>query len=127
MTPLAYPAIIGTCHCGAVSLEIDALPQWLTECNCSICSRYGALWAHGTRRTVRASGPRNALRAYLWGDRSIEFYHCGTCGCVTHYESVEKSADSRISVNARMLPRQAVSALRTRRFDGAVSWGYLDD
>jgi hypothetical protein len=127
MSRVIDPPISGTCHCGAVTIEIAALPEWLTECNCSICSRYGALWAHGTPRTVRLACAPGALRPYLWGEQSIEFYHCATCGCVTHYESVEKNEDSRVSVNARMLPREAVAGLRIRRFDGAKSWEFMDD
>jgi hypothetical protein len=119
--------IRGACHCGAVSLEIDELPESLVECNCSICSRYGALWAHGTRNTVRVTCAPDAPQAYLWGDRCIEFYHCSICGCVTHYESAEKDPHSRVSVNARILPRHAISGLRTRRFDGAKSWRFMDD
>jgi len=36
----------GSCHCGAVQLEIPSAPDHLTNCNCSICWRYGALWAY---------------------------------------------------------------------------------
>ena len=38
--------IRASCHCGAVCLEIDAAPAEVTECNCSICRRYGGLWAY---------------------------------------------------------------------------------
>jgi hypothetical protein len=117
----------GSCHCGAVTLEVDELPASLIECNCSICSRYGALWSHGTQRTVRIVCAPGSLRAYVWGDQTIEFYHCTTCGCVTHYESVEKEPDSRVSVNARILPGKALRGLSTLRFDGAVSWAFLND
>jgi len=36
--------IYASCHCGAVELEIDVAPQDITDCNCSICRRYGVLW-----------------------------------------------------------------------------------
>jgi hypothetical protein len=119
--------ISGACHCGAVVVETAALPATLTECNCSICSRYGARWAHLTRREVRVKCAPGAAIAYTWGDRSIEFYHCVTCGCVTHYESIDKNDDSRVSINARILPRQSVEKLRSRHFDGADTWEFLDE
>ena len=38
--------IRGSCHCDAVTFELLQRPKWLTDCNCSICRRIGALWAH---------------------------------------------------------------------------------
>jgi hypothetical protein len=64
--------------------------------------------------------------AYVWGDRVIEFYRCAVCGCSTHYEDVEKSDGSRFSVNARCMAAEDIEGVRTRNFDGAVSWTFLD-
>jgi hypothetical protein len=36
--------IESSCHCAAVQLEIDSAPETVTDCNCSICRRYGVLW-----------------------------------------------------------------------------------
>ena len=38
--------LIATCHCGAVRLQIPRKPRTLTDCNCSICRRYGTRWAY---------------------------------------------------------------------------------
>jgi hypothetical protein len=108
-----------SCHCGAVRIEVETAPEMLTECNCSVCRRYAARWVYYTRRTARVVSDAAATIAYTWGDRSIEFHHCRTCGCVTHYESVEKSPDSRIAVNARMLEPEHTEAPSVRQFDGA--------
>ena len=35
-----------SCHCGAITLRIDTAPETVTDCNCSICRRYGVLWAY---------------------------------------------------------------------------------
>ena len=67
------------------------------------------------------------ITAYSWGERTIEFYHCNNCGCLTHYESVEKTADSRVAVNARMMSQADVEDMRIRTFDGADSWKYLEE
>lgn len=115
-----------SCHCGAVQIETDALPETLTQCNCSICRRHGALWAHGTRQSTRVVSGADQETAYLWGDRLIEFYHCNRCGCVTRYESVEKLPSSRVSINARMLAPDDIAGLRVRTFDGADTWQFID-
>ena len=102
------------------------MPATLTLCTCSICRRYGALWVYGTRRTARVVSGQDQETAYLWDDKVIEFYHCNTCGCLTHYESVEKLEGSRIAVNARMMSPDDIAGIRIRTFDGANTWKYLD-
>jgi len=116
-----------TCHCGAVRIELDALPERLIRCTCSICRRYGALWAHCTRDTTRIFAAPGATAGYQWSDRVIEFVHCTTCGCLTHYVSTPKSGSDRVSVNARMLPPEAIQELHVRIFDGADTWQFLDE
>ena len=115
-----------SCHCGAVRIEIDRRPQSVTRCTCSICHRYGAQWAYYTRKSVCVSAQEGILAAYVWGDKTIEFYHCTRCGCVTHYESVEKNDDSRIAVNARTMSPADIEDVPLRTFDGGSTWKYLD-
>jgi hypothetical protein len=38
--------IESSCHCGAAKLEILDVPEEVTDCHCSICRRYAALWAY---------------------------------------------------------------------------------
>jgi hypothetical protein len=115
-----------SCHCGAVRLEADHPPPTVTECNCSICRRYGARWAYFTHSTARVIAAADAIAVYSWGDREIGFCHCTHCGCLTHYESSDKSGDYRIAINARMAAPEKVDHIRVRHFDGAGSWTYLD-
>jgi hypothetical protein len=117
---------IASCHCESVRIELAELPPTVTDCNCSICRRYGALWAYYKREQVRLTAADSALAAYRWGDRTIEFWHCRCCGCMTHYESVEKQPQSRFALNARMLPLAALGSIPVRQFDGADTWTYLD-
>lgn len=115
-----------SCHCGAVRLEIARKPRQLTECNCSICRRYGARWAYYSRKTARMVSARGATSVYAWRNRSLEFHRCKRCGCVTHYEHARKRPDSTVAVNARMMEPEAIAGVRIRNFDGASSWRYLD-
>lgn len=121
-----FSELSGTCHCGAVKIELSHIPASLTECNCSVCRRYGARWAYFTRTTARISHDADAVSSYSWNDRAIEFFHCNHCGCLTHYESTEKSPNSRIAVNTRMMAPGPLAGLPIKYFDGAASWTYLD-
>ena len=117
---------IASCHCGDVRIEIADKPGSLTECNCSICRRYGVLWAYCTKSTAKVEARPESLEAYIWGDRCIEFYHCRRCGCLTHSEAVDKSDDYRIAVNGRMLDPEDIQGVERLLFDGADSWQYID-
>jgi hypothetical protein len=38
--------LTGTCHCGAAHWTLEGDPGSITACNCTLCLRYGALWAY---------------------------------------------------------------------------------
>jgi hypothetical protein len=118
--------IEASCHCGAVHLEIKTPPETVTECNCSICRRYGVLWAYYPPEQVQIIPTRGATDTYMWDDRSIEFHRCKACGCVTHWAAVDTTV-ARMGVNARLMDPNVLAAARVRRLDGAVSEKYLDE
>ncbi|WP_320824325.1 aldehyde-activating protein [Reinekea sp.] len=118
----------GQCHCANVSFETDQLPSILIECNCSICVRYGARWAHFAPDQVRVRVRHGSSVTYSRGERSIDFHHCPDCGCVTHYSTTNKADPrvARVSINARMCPTEQVAEIPIRHFDGAESFAFLD-
>jgi hypothetical protein len=120
--------ITASCHCGAVRLELRRRPRQLTDCNCSICRRYGALWSYHTATSVKVIRARpDALAAYAWGNKSLNFRHCRTCGCVVYHEPARRRRpDSRLGVNARLMAPEDIAGVRIRRLDGAATWKYLD-
>jgi len=110
--------ITATCHCGKVSLEIETAPTEVTDCNCSICRRYGVLWAYYSPKQVRVTGKTDI---YQWGDKSLHFHRCPDCGCISHWSSVDSSRD-RMGVNSRLMPPEVVATARVRHLDGADTW-----
>ncbi|MCT7374815.1 GFA family protein [Chelativorans salis] len=115
-----------TCHCGAVKIQASAEPAWLNECNCSVCRRLGTLWTYYHPSEVTFLEGAGKTVAYLWGDRGLEFHHCPTCGCTTHWEPVRKEGAERMAVNARLMDPAKIAGIRVRHFDGAESFRYLD-
>ena len=118
--------LTATCHCGAVRLDVPRKPRRLTSCNCSICRRYGTLWAYYTFHDVTVRADPGAVASYSWGDKGLKFVWCTTCGCVTHWEPVQVREDSRMGVNARNLEPDTIATVRVRRLDGASTWKFLD-
>lgn len=115
-----------SCHCGAITIAITDLPDTVTACTCSICRRYGALWAYLDDQSASVTATPDKLVSYVWGDKGIAFQHCAHCGCMTHYESLVDEAPRRVAVNARMLPPEITARLSLRTFDGAETWQYID-
>jgi len=119
--------LAATCHCGSVRIEIPRRPRTLTNCNCSICRRYGPLWAYYQAAAVRVTAEPGSLARYVWGDRSLAFVRCANCGCVTHWEPVQRTAASRMGVNARNFEPDVIGHVKIRRLDGASTWKFLDE
>jgi hypothetical protein len=119
-----------SCHCGTVRLELQTRPRKLTQCNCSLCRRYGALWAYFQRKRVRVIAKRNDLAIYSWLGKRFEFFRCATCGCVTHYQRTDRRADGSDmgAVNLRNIDDPTIiSNVPIRLLDGASSWTSLSE
>jgi len=113
--------IEGSCHCGAVRWTLEGDPGLVTACSCTVCRRYGTLWAYDYEgERIKVSGP---TRAYLRGEKAIGFHFCPDCGCVAYWRGVEPRKDGRrrIAVNVRMAEPEAVGGLTIEHFDG-LNW-----
>ncbi len=95
--------IRAACHCGAVRMEVVKAPECLLDCNCSICRRYGGLWAYYPPEEVKFLGTPGATFAYVWAHKQLEFHICRTCGCLTHWEAADKTYTERMGINGRMM------------------------
>ena len=118
--------LTASCHCGAVRIDVPQKPRRLTSCNCSICRRYGTLWAYYKCSEVRVIGAPGATADYVWGDKSLRFVRCSTCACITHWEPIQPKESSKMGVNARNFEPGTMDSVRIRRLDGASTWKYLD-
>lgn len=62
--------IRATCHCGAVRITVLSKPEYLNDCDCSRCQRFGALWALYESSTVVVIGHPEDTSAYVGGKRA---------------------------------------------------------
>ena len=110
----------GSCHCGAVTYRVTRCEEGATTCNCTICRRYGALWAYDWEgEGITVSGPTTT---YVRGDGDgdIGFHFCPTCGCVAYWRGREPRPDGRrrMAVNVRLADPAAVAGMPIDIFDG---------
>jgi GNAT superfamily N-acetyltransferase len=125
--PLRHAKVSASCHCGSVKLHLAHSPDWVLDCNCSLCRRTGALWSYYRLGTVTVDAAPGALSAYVWGDQSLRTMRCSHCGIVTHWEPMDPARVGKWGINTRNLDPAVMQGIRIRRFDGADSWTYFDD
>jgi hypothetical protein len=116
--------IRGACHCGIVQWTFAGQPDAATACNCTVCRRYGVLWAYDYENEgIKVSG---ATQAYIRGE-DIEFHFCAVCGCVAYWRSRQEDKDNRrrIAVNLRLAEPDAVAQIPIDRIDGLHNFQHL--
>ncbi len=107
-----------TCHCKAIRITSPPLREPALECLCSICRRYGALWAYYKPDEVHIEIEGDAMEAYVWGKKTLSFNRCKKCGCMTHYTVVGGDKEPGVAVNCRMLEREEFDGLEREQSDG---------
>lgn len=111
----------GACHCGALQWSLTGTPESATACNCTVCRRYGVLWAYGyENENIHVSGPD---KVYVRGE-AIGFHFCPDCACVSHWRSLHADDEGRrrIAVNLRLAEPESVAQVPMRHFDGLESF-----
>ena len=116
--------IHGSCHCGAVRWEFKGIPEGATACNCTVCRRYGVLWAYDYEgEGISVSGPTTA---YSRG-KALDFHFCATCGCVAYWRAKTPGQDARrrIAVNLRLTEPDPIGKVPIDHFDGLKTFDDL--
>lgn len=108
----------GSCHCGKVSYEVRLALTSLVACNCSICSRKGALMAFVPEAAFSLKSGEEALSDYQFNKRKIHHLFCSTCGIHTHGGGSGPDGNGMRMINVRCLEGIDPDAYEVQRFDG---------
>ncbi len=104
--------LTASCHCGAVRVDVPERPEEVTDCKCSICRRYGVLWAYYDPTHVRVASEPGAIDEYVWGRNVLRFMRCRSCGCVMCWQRIVPVEGKRMGVNARNFEPGVLAAAR---------------
>ncbi len=117
--------IRAACHCGAVRFEIAEPPQWVIDCNCSLCRKYGGLFTYfrtPERQAMLLATPEpGSTDAYTWLEGDLAFHRCKVCGCLTHIVAAKEDPPSIFAVNARTMAGLDPAKVRIRKVDNSHS------
>jgi hypothetical protein len=107
----------GSCHCGAVRIEVDAPAQIEAyECNCSMCRRTGFLHLIVPASRFRLLSGGHALTTYTFGTHTAKHLFCSVCGVRPFY--VPRCNPDGFSVNVRCLDQTRLHSVKVLPFDG---------
>ncbi|HEY3178627.1 MAG TPA: GFA family protein [Casimicrobiaceae bacterium] len=70
----------GSCHCGAVTFEIETDFPELTTCDCSICRRKNALMVKVHEGQFTLHSGEDSLTEYRFHTMTARHFFCKTCG-----------------------------------------------
>lgn len=110
-----------SCHCGAVSLDIDAELKDLMTCNCSLCGRTGSIMVFVPFESVSNLRGADTQTDYQFGQKRIHHRFCPTCGVRVYGHGPGHDGREWAMINVRCVEGLDVHTLEiARRFDGKV-------
>lgn len=104
--------LTGTCHCGLVSYALETAPKWYSECKCTLCIRYGVLWAYYPVETVHVRTKADSgldTQTYTRKDGILGMHFCPTCHNLIFWKGLDPNdprVEGEMGVNVRLLPRE---------------------
>lgn len=112
------PRYVGSCHCGQIRFEIDAVIDRATECNCSICSKKGILHFRVRPENFTLLSGDEHLGSYRFGTGVAKHHFCTVCGI--HTFTRPRAAPELYTVNLRCLDDFDLASISDKivRFDG---------
>ena len=112
--------IRAACHCTNVRLTAAQPPDWVMDCNCTLCRRYGGLWAYYEKGEVELVQGEGKTDTYHWGSNALLFHRCSECGCITHF-TPHDDPDFICGINTRMMPTLDPASVRIQQKNNSHS------
>ncbi|MBB3034761.1 GFA family protein [Alteriqipengyuania lutimaris] len=112
------------CLCGSVSVTLEQRPDFIHECNCTLCRKSGARWSYLDPADVSVSGSTTGYRRADKDTASAETHSCPTCGSTTHFVLTESAiaahGNTMMGVNMRLANPAGLAGMELRFPDGAA-------
>lgn len=123
-----------SCLCGRIRVGTKKQPDYINECNCTLCSKTGARWAYFHPSEVSIEGTAKGYCREDKQDPASGIHFCAKCGSTTHY-TLTASAASRfeniiMGVNVRLAEERDLAGIELRYPDGQAwsgkgNFGYV--
>lgn len=111
----------GSCHCGGIAFEVEGDLGGVMSCNCSMCSRKGALLWFVPREALVLSTPPERMSTYTFNKHVIQHRFCPVCGIHPFGEGTGPDGKAMAAVNVRCLEGVEFEKLPVQHYDGKAS------
>lgn len=108
----------GSCHCGNVAFEVSGELGGVMECNCSICSRKGALMWFVPRDQLHLLTAEDNAASYTFNKHVIQHRFCKTCGIHPYGEGTDPKGNKMAAINVRCLEDVDLASLPVTHYNG---------
>ena len=124
------------CLCGQIRVETAKPPDFIHECNCTLCRKAGARWGYFHPSEVRVEGEADGYCREDKDDPGALLQFCGTCGSTTHFvltqSAVAKHGNVIMGVNMRLADESDLAGIELRYPDGRAwsgegAFGYVQE
>lgn len=120
-----------TCQCGSVKITLGHKPDFINDCNCSLCTCATGAWGYFNTDHVRVTGQ---TKPYVRPDRPnpiVELHSCVICGDTTHWHITagykqSPSVTDQMGVNMRHFAATDLVGVEVRFPDGKAWSGEGD-
>ena len=111
-----------SCLCGRIRLRVEKRPDFIHECNCTLCSKTGARWGYFHPSEVTVEGEAHGYSRHDKDDPNAVVQFCPTCGSTTHFvlsaNAVSKYGNSLMGVNMWLADAGDLAGIEVRYPDG---------
>ena len=108
----------GSCHCGAVTFEIETDFPELTTCDCSICRRKNALMVKVHESQFKLISGDGSLGEYQFHTMTARHFFCKTCGIYPFHR--KRVTPDYVGVNVFCLDAFDPTGIPVRNTSGAM-------
>jgi hypothetical protein len=116
-----------SCLCGQLRAEVSKKPDFINECNCTLCRKSGARWGYFHPSEVTIDGVTNGYSRQDKPDPSADVRFCGGCGSTTHFEltasAVARFGNTMMGVNMALADQRDLAGVELRFPDGEAWTG----
>jgi hypothetical protein len=111
----------GACHCGACRIRVPRAPDYVGQCNCSLCRKTGFRGIYFGSDEVEISGDFDSYVRADIDEQFLRTMRCRNCGIATHWEPLTEPPHERMGINANLFEPKLLTGIPVREVDGA-SW-----
>jgi hypothetical protein len=119
-----------SCLCGQIRIATEKRPDYIHECNCTLCTKSGARWAYYHPSEVGVEGATKTYSRQDKDDPAAEIHFCPACGATTHFtlteSAVSKFGNSMMGVNMWLAEEKDLAGTELRYPDGRA-WSGAGD